>query len=68
MIIYMRKRDKEMCRIVERYDRMIYLRYEDDKRARRAGDWWVTPEQLDRLYSPWIDTDDVGDEKRGAGE
>lgn len=64
----MRKSDEAMCRIMERFDTQVWLRYEDDERANRAGDWWVTLEQFERLYQPWIDTDDIGDDKRGEGE
>ena len=67
MIFYMRKRDKEMVRIVSEINDIITLRYEDVKRMHRAGDWWVTKNQFERLYVPWIDTDDTGDDYRGEG-
>ena len=68
MIFYMRKRDKEMVRVVLEIDGIITLRYEDVQRMHRSGDWWVTKDQFLRLYIPWIDTDDTGDDYRGEGE
>ncbi len=47
---YIRKRDKERCIVVEIHPTMIILSYENMARAKRAGSWWVTPEQFERLY------------------
>lgn len=71
MIIYMRKRDKALCRVIEthttNFGEFLDLRYEDNYRALLAGSWRVTRSQFDRLYKPWIDTDDIGDDHRGEG-
>lgn len=54
MTVYIRKRDKEKCRIVSVIDshfgEQITLRYENAARAKSAGDWFVTREQFERLY------------------
>lgn len=47
---YIRKRDKERCFVASIAGELIYLRYADAERARRAGDWFVNEEQLGRLY------------------
>ncbi len=55
-MIYIRKRDKVECRIVETYSTpfgdQIYLRYTNAARAKSAGDWFITREQFERLYKP----------------
>jgi hypothetical protein len=47
---YIRKRDKTRCFVAHMIGELIYLRYADEARARRAGDWFVSAEQLGRLY------------------
>jgi hypothetical protein len=56
-----------MCRVVAEDEDHIILRNDDVLRA-SYGDWRVTHAEFAWLYEPIIDTDDIGDDKRGYGE
>lgn len=47
---YQRRRDKALCYVVAVVGTLIYLRYADASRAKSAGDWFVSADQLQRFY------------------